>query len=95
MPRKYTEKRMLSNRKWDAANLDRMSIALPKGSRDRIKEHAAKMGESANQFIGRAIEETMESDEKAIQNFVYVAEKMIIPKEIASEIIKTDLEQKK
>ena len=59
MARKYTEKRMLSNRKWDAANLDRMSIALPKGSRDKIKAHAEHMGETANQFIGRAIEEAM------------------------------------
>ena len=64
MPRKYTEKRMLSNRKWDAANLDRMSIALPKGSREKIKAHAESMGESANQFIGRAIEETIENDLK-------------------------------
>ena len=53
---KYTEKKKTSNRKWDAANLDRMSIALPKG---RIKAFAASQGESANAFISRAIEEAM------------------------------------
>lgn len=62
MAQKYTENKKASNRKWDAANLDRMSIALPKGSRDAIKAHAAARGESVNGFIGRAITETMERD---------------------------------
>ena len=56
---KYTEKKKTSNRKWDAANLDRMSIALPKGRREEIKAFAASQGESANAFISRAIEEAM------------------------------------
>lgn len=60
--RKYTESRKNANRKWDSANLDRLSIALPKGQRDRIKDHAAAMGESANAFIARAINETIERD---------------------------------
>ena len=59
MQQKYTEARKNSNRKWDAANLDRMSIALPKGRREEIKAYAATHGESVNAFIGRAIEETM------------------------------------
>lgn len=61
-PRKYTEAVKQSNRKWDAANLDRLSIALPSGSRDKIKAHAQAQGESVNGFIGRAITETMERD---------------------------------
>ena len=61
-PRKYTEAVKQSNRKWDAANLDRLSIALPSGSRDKIKAHAQAQGESVNGFIGRAISETMERD---------------------------------
>ena len=65
MPRKYTDKVRESNRKWDAANLDRMSIALPKGSRDAIKAHAAMHGESVNAFITRAIREAMERDATA------------------------------
>ena len=62
MAQKYTEARKEGNRKWDAANLDRLSIALPKGSRDTIKAHATAQGESVNGFIGRAIMETMERD---------------------------------
>lgn len=59
MPRKYTEAQKKSAQKWDAANLDRMSIALPKGRREQIKLFAASHGESANAFIIRAIEEAM------------------------------------
>lgn len=62
MAQKYTEARKEGNRKWDAANLDRLSIALPRGSKDTIKAHAQAMGESVNSFIGRAINETMERD---------------------------------
>ena len=62
MPRKYTEARKDNNRKWDAANLDRLSLALPKGSKDKIKAHADFMGESVNAFIGRSINEAMERD---------------------------------
>lgn len=61
-PRKYTEAVKQSNRKWDAANLDRLSIALPSGSRDKIKAHAQAQSESVNGFIGRAISEAMERD---------------------------------
>ena len=59
---KYSTARMESNRKWDGQNLDRISIAIPKGNRDRIKAHAEKMGESMNKFIARAVEETIERD---------------------------------
>ena len=60
--RKYTEAQKQSARKWDAANLDRISIAVPKGQKDVIKAHAEAHSESVNGFINRAIEETMERD---------------------------------
>lgn len=60
--RKYTEARKESNIKWDRQNLDRLSIALPKGSRDRIKAHAESQGESVNRFIARAVDEAIERD---------------------------------
>ena len=63
--RKYTEAQKQSARKWDAANLDRMSIAVPKGQKDVIKAHAEARGESVNAFVGRAIEETMQRDNAA------------------------------
>lgn len=62
MAQKYTEARKEGNRKWDAANLDRMSLAFPKGSRETIKAHAAAQGESINAFIKRAIDCQMERD---------------------------------
>lgn len=62
MAQKYTEARKEGNRKWDAANLDRLSIAVPKGKKDLIKAHAESRGESVNAFINRAIDETMERD---------------------------------
>ena len=61
-PRKYTEAKRDGNRKWDAANLDRISIAMPKGRKDELKAHAESRGESVNAFINRAIIETMERD---------------------------------
>lgn len=65
MARAYTENRKMHNQKWDAENLDRMSIALPKGMKEQIRGHAAAMGDkSANAFISRAITETMERDTK-------------------------------
>lgn len=61
--RKYTEAQKKSAKKWDAANLDRLSIALPKGQKELIKAHAADRGESVNAFIGRAIDETIKRDQ--------------------------------
>lgn len=64
--RKYTEAQKKSAKKWDAENLDRMSIAMPKGMKDQIREHASSMGDkSANAFIVRAISETIERDKAA------------------------------
>lgn len=59
--RKYTEAQKKSAQKWDAANLDRISVALPKGSKDKIKAHADSTGESVNAFIGRAISAAIHS----------------------------------
>ena len=66
MAQKYTEARNEGNKRWDAANLDRISIALPKGRKDEIKAHLEAMGngESVNAFVGRAIETQMEIDKR-------------------------------
>lgn len=62
MAQKYTDARRDGNRRWDAANLDRLSIAMPKGKKDLVKAHAEARGESVNAFINRAIDETMERE---------------------------------
>ena len=62
MTQKYTEARKEGNRKWDAANLDRVSIAMPKGKKEDIKAAAAAVGESMNQYIIAAIDQRIERD---------------------------------
>ena len=64
-PQKYTEARKEGTRKWDTANLDRVSVAMPKGKKDIIKAHAEARSESVNGFINRAIDEAIERDESA------------------------------
>lgn len=57
---KYSEAKKEGNRKWDAANLDRLSVAAPKGTKERWKAAAAEQGKSLNQFIVDAVEEGMD-----------------------------------
>lgn len=63
-PQKYTDARKEGNRKWDAANLDRVSIAMPKGKKDDIKAAATAAGESMNQYIINAVDQRMERDKE-------------------------------
>ena len=53
--RKYTEAQKKSAKKWDAENLDRVSVALPKGMKADIKA-AIGEGGSVNGFIREAVE---------------------------------------
>lgn len=57
---KYTEAKKASNRKWDEANLDRISVALPKGDKERIKAAAAAAGKSMNGYIVQLIQRDQE-----------------------------------
>lgn len=43
---------------------DRINLTVPKGQKEVIKAHAESMGESVNGFIQRAIDTTMEQDNK-------------------------------
>lgn len=38
---------------------DRINLLVPKGEKEKIKEHAEKNGESVNGYINRIIEEDM------------------------------------
>ena len=60
---KYTEARKTANKNWDSKNLDRISVALPKGGKDALKAHAESTGESMNAFIVRAVMEVAEMDD--------------------------------
>ena len=55
------EQRKASNERY-LAKLDRVVFRVPLGEKDKIQEHAARMGESANSFLIRAVEETIERD---------------------------------
>ena len=61
--RKYTEARRDNNRKWDKENLDRISIALPKGRKAGLQAVAQRHGLSVNGYIGKLIEEALEREQ--------------------------------
>lgn len=50
--------------KYVKANYDRMELTVPKGRKEKIKAHATAHNESVNSFVNRAIDETIERDEK-------------------------------
>ena len=54
-----SDARKKANQKWDAANLDRVSLAMPKGKREEIKAAAGEAGESMNQYIIGAVDMRM------------------------------------
>ena len=65
--RKYTDGVRESNRKWDAANLDRLSVAAPKGTKARWKAAAEAQGKSLNQFIVDTVEMAVEGHKAPVQ----------------------------
>lgn len=56
MARSYTERRKANNKQWDAANLDRLSVAVPRGYKERLQARGAETGETVNALIRRLIE---------------------------------------
>lgn len=59
-----SEAQKKSAQKWDAANLDRVSIAMPKGMKDTLKAAAGIAGESMNQYIIGAVEQRINGPQK-------------------------------
>lgn len=62
MAQKYTEARKAGNRKWDSANLDRISVAAPKGTKERWKAAAVAQDKSLNQLIVEAVDNQISQD---------------------------------
>ena len=48
--------------RYNAKAYDEIKVRVPKGEKDVIQDHAARMGESVNAFINRAIAEAKERD---------------------------------
>lgn len=72
----YTDTKKRNNRKWDAANLDRVSVAMPRGRKDAIRERAAAQGESMNGFINAAIDSALsqqDASQCAVSDFPAMA----------------------
>lgn len=73
---KYSEAQKKSAQKWDAANLDRVSVAMPRGRKDAIRERAAAQGESMNGFMNAAIDSALspqDAPQCAVSDFTAMA----------------------
>ncbi len=62
--KKNTQARIDANNRYNAKAYDRINLAVKKGEKELIKEHAEKQGESINGFVNRAIKETIENDNR-------------------------------
>ncbi len=54
--------------RYESNNYDKVLLRLPKGQREKIKNHAESTGESINSFVNRAINETMQRDINPLKN---------------------------
>lgn len=61
---RYTEAQKKAIKKYFSESVEEFKVRFPKGQKAVIKDHAAAMGESMNQFVIRAIDETMSRDKK-------------------------------
>ena len=59
---RYTEAQARASAKYLSEKVEDIRIRVPKGQKAVIKAHAEKLDESINQFVTRAITETMERD---------------------------------
>ena len=57
-----TEAQKKASKKYIENNLESLYTRVPKGQKDKIRAHATAMGESINEFVCRAINETMKQD---------------------------------
>lgn len=61
---RYTAAQARASRKYLTETVEDIRIRVPKGQKADIKAHATERGESLNSFVRRAIDETMERDNK-------------------------------
>lgn len=65
--KKNSEARIRANNKYNEKAYDRINVAVPKGHKAEIEDHAKSKGESVNAFVNRAIDETMQRDKAGHQ----------------------------
>jgi len=61
-----SEARRRANEKWLKEKVEEIKFRVPKGRKALIQEHAARQGESVNSFLNRAVEETIEKDNREL-----------------------------
>ncbi len=61
---KLSEKKRASNKRWDDANVDRMSMVLPKGYREKLKARADALGLPVNRYLRNLIEADLATAEQ-------------------------------
>ena len=59
-----SEKKRESNKKWDAANLKRLSLAVPVERYEKMKQKITETGETINGFLNRIIDENTKTDDR-------------------------------
>ena len=58
MPEKFDK--IAYNNKYNSDNYDSLRIVVPKGKKEKIREHAQSKGESINSFVNKAIDKAMD-----------------------------------
>lgn len=56
MGRKYTEAQKRASQKYKAASRDKLTLDIPKGNKERYKEHAEKRGKSLTALVVELLE---------------------------------------
>jgi len=51
-------------KKYEQEKIDKVLVRFPKGKKECIQQHVVQTGESVNAFINRAVEETLQRDNK-------------------------------
>ena len=59
-----SEARKAANAKWDAANLKRMSLAVPVERYEKMTQRIKETGETMNGYLNRLIESDINSDDR-------------------------------
>ena len=64
MPESKGTSQTRAKNKYNAKAYDRIALQVKKGKIETIKAHAEQQGESLNGFVNRAIDETIQRDNK-------------------------------
>lgn len=59
---RYTPSQKKAAEKYFSEKVETIAVRVPKGDKAKIRAHAESQGESMNQFVTRAIDETIERD---------------------------------